>query len=725
MMAAAGWATHLIHERHRKMRNKLAGVLGALALVVSGQMSAGATAAHAATGGYVHVATLAGSACLTSPASAMAVQPTGVLSDGAGGFYVSIADAVHSMICRVGADGSVTPFAGNGTPGFIPGGYGDGVDASKVSLYDPYGIAVRNGTVYFAERMNNLVRKVDPAGVVSIVAGNGAFGYSGDGGPARAAALNQPTGVAVDPAGNVYIADASNNRIRRVDTSGVITTVAGTGVQGFGGDGGPATAAALNFPGDIAFGPASQLYISDGHNNRVRMVAANGVISTVAGGTWPGYAGDKGPASRALLNNPVGLAVDASGSLFIADANNSSVRKVDSTGTISTVAGSGVEGFSGDGGPATQAKLSWPLDVSLDAAGGLLIADNGFNNRVRRVDSTGRISTIAGNGTMGLAADGGPANRAELSQVNDVAVDGVGNVYIADAQSNAVRMVNKSTGAIATIVGGTDGPLSFPSGVVLNGSDLFIADSWHHRVLKRSASGTITTVAGNGQAGYSGDGGAAASARLNVPMGLSVDTQGNLYIADSLNNVIRRVSPTGTISTFAGTGAKTSGSAPLGDGGEAKKATFAGPVGLGFDPARATLYVADRDNHRVRKISLGSGVIATVAGTGNRGFSQDGTAATATLLNAPAAVAVDANGSLFISDHGNCIVRQIDSAGRIATVAGWTPARGVQPICNDYADPSNHPRAWMLQHPLGIAFDSTGNLYVADAYANKVLVLSK
>ncbi len=395
----------------------------------------------------------------------------------------------------------ITTFAGGG-PNNLP--------ALSANLNVPIAVAVGSaGNFYIAARNQHRIFKVDTSGQLTVVvAGIGAVGFGGDGGPATQASLTFPSAVAVDPVGNVFIADRDNNRIRRVDaTTGIITTVAGTGIFGFSGDGGPATSARLARPGGgLAFDSAGNLFIGDStFNHRIRRVdAATGIITTVAG-TGPtgfgagGFSGDGGPATSARLANPVGVAVDSGGHLFIGDTNNNRIRRVDAaTGIITTVAGTGSFGFGGDGGPATNARLAFPRGVAVDNAGNLFIADQN-NQRIRRVDTaTGIITTVAGTGSFGTSGDGGPATNARLANPVGGAVDSGGHLFIADLSSNRIRRVDAATGI-------------------------------------------ITTVAGTGSFGFSGDGGPPTSARLAFPTGVAVDNAGNLFIADSFNNRIRRV----------------------------------------------------------------------------------------------------------------------------------------------------------------------------------------
>ena len=470
----------------------------------------------------------------------------------------------------------------------------------------------------------------------------GVEGFGGDGGPAVEAWLNRPAGVAIDSAGNLYIGDVENFRIRRVDASGIITTVAGTGVRGYSGDGGPAVEAQLLVPADVAVDSAGNLYISSGLGRRVRRVDfATGAITTIAGTGERGPGGDGGPATMATFRDTRDVEVDGAGNIYITDRGGNQVRRVDpsgtitnrggergtrglqrgmaarrlrlgcslpnawrwmpratftlqiasiigsvrwdTTGTITTVAGTGND-FSGEGGPGVLARLNRPHSVTVDDSGNLYIADT-WNHQIHRVDASGIIATVAGTGEFGYSGDGGPAVAAQLIRPWDVAVDGEGNTYIADTQNHAVRRVD--------------------------------------------ASGTITTVAGTGEFGYSGDGGPAVEAQLSYPRGVEVDPDGNVYISDSLNHRIRRVDASGTITTVVGTGEMGFG----GDGGPALAAQLFQAEKLSFDSA-GNLYIADTFNHRIRRVDP-MGTITTVAGQGEGNFSGDGGPALAAQLNAP------------------------------------------------------------------------------------------
>lgn len=345
--------------------------------------------------------------------------------------------------------GSVTSVAGATVDSRQYGFSGDGGPATSAQLYHPRALAFdRTGNVYMADTLNQRIRRIDTAGTITTVAGSGVEGFTGDGGPALQAALNQPHGVAVDAAGNLYIADSANHRIRRVDGHGVITTVAGNGTPDATGDGGPADAALVKDPKTLATDAEGRnLYIADTGNNRVRRIdLESGIITTVAGVTRAGAEGDGGPADRALLNSPRGVWPTREGILYIADTDNHRVRKVDADGTITTVAGTGTAGFSGDGGPAVQAQLNDPRAVAVDASGNVYIGEE-LGQRVRRVDPTGTITTIAGNGTAGFAGDDGPASAAQVDHLRALSLDPHGNLWIADTFNNRVRVISAPAGA--------------------------------------------------------------------------------------------------------------------------------------------------------------------------------------------------------------------------------------------------------------------------------------
>jgi PKD repeat protein len=335
---------------------------------------------------------------------------------------------------------TITTIAGTGTPGFV----GDGGQATSAQLNAPIGVAVdQNGNVYVADAANNRVRRITPAGTITTIAGTGTAGYSGDGGQATSAQLNTPYGVAVDQSGNVYIADVLNYRVRRVTSAGTITTVAGTGIAGSIGDGGQATSAQLNLPEGVAVDANGNLYITEFAGHRVRRVTSAGVITTFAGTGTAGSTGDGGQATSAQLRSPIGVAVDAGGNVYIADTGNHRIRRVTSAGVITTFAGTGTGGFSGDGGQATSAQINGPYGVAVDVGGNVYIGDTA-NNRVRRVTAAGVITTIAGTGTAGNTGDGGPASSAQVNAPTGVAVGRDGSLYLSATNAQRVRKITNA-----------------------------------------------------------------------------------------------------------------------------------------------------------------------------------------------------------------------------------------------------------------------------------------
>ena len=345
--------------------------------------------------------------------------------------------------------GFISTIAGNGTSGFS----GNGGSAISATLASPAAVSVDGaGNVYIVDSGNNSIRKVSTNGVISNFAGNGSCGssYCGDGGAATNAALSNPFGIAIDASGNLYIGDYGNSAVRKVSTNGIITTFAGNGGSGNSGDGGPATNATLTEPAGLATDNNGNLYIADVFNNVIRKVNSLGIISTVAGNGTNGYSGDGSAATAAKLSQPAFAMADAIGNIYIADANNNVIRKVNTNGIISTVAGNGNAFYSGDGGPAISASLDTPSGVAFDASGNLYIVDD-LNHRVRKVNSSGIISTYAGAGIPGYTGDGGPALNADFSFPWGITISTAGNIYIADQGNNVIRKINGSTLSINQI----------------------------------------------------------------------------------------------------------------------------------------------------------------------------------------------------------------------------------------------------------------------------------
>jgi trimeric autotransporter adhesin len=650
----------------------------------------------------------------------------GIALDRHGNLY--IADPNNHRIRKVNtSEGTISTIAGTGQAGYNE----DSKLATRATLNYPSDIAFDTlGNLYIADRANRRIRKINGIdGTISTVAGNGLFGYNGDGGLATEASLMGPLGIALDAEGNIYFSD-ENNVVRKI-ANGIINTIAGVGWYGFEGDGGPATQARLAGPSRLVIDTQGNLLIADTNNHRIRKVDRNsGIISTIAGNGNYQYSGDGGPAINAGMQSPTSIGLDTAGNLFISERFGNRIRKINhSDGNINTIAGNGSSGFGGDGGSPLQASLASPVDVAVSSTGILYIADQG-NHRIRRINADGSIiSSIAGYGYLqsGYCGDKYMASSACLNQPKDVAVDTLGNVYIADKYNFVIRKVNRD-GIITTIAGngsygfsGDGGPaikatLTSPNSVAVDrAGNIFIADQDNYRVRKVAvADGIITTVAGNGSYEHSGDGGPAINAGLRSVSAIALDDERNLYILDQVGVRVRKVNAeSGIISTVAGNG--TNGFS--GDGGLAINASFNYPMGITLDNT-GNLYIADRQNHRIRKVDALTGIITTIAGTGTNGFSGDGGPATNANFSLPSSVSVDAFGNIFISDQANGRIRKITRQdGLVKTVAG----NGISWFAGDGGPATDAS----LYNPEGIAVDKAGTIYIADTQTHRIRAVSQ
>jgi trimeric autotransporter adhesin len=642
---------------------------------------------------------------LTAPMgrlSGMVLQPDG-------SFLVS--DGDNNQIFKITAGGMLSVYAGNGQPGFS----GEGGPALSASLATQQGIAVDGqGNLYIADTSNQRVRKVDTNGIITTVAGNGNAGFAGDGGPAIAAQLSAPWSVAVDGSGTLYIADSGNNRIRKITSNGVISTYAGNGAGKFSGDG-AAVSSSLNSPRGVYLDGTGNLYVADTSNNRIRKIGADGMLVTVVGNGQGGFAGDGGSALQAHLSNPWSVALDASGNLYIADIANYRVREVTTDGKITTIAGNGGIGFSGDGGPATQAQIT-PVTVAVGAGGTVYVADQ-TNERIRAI-TNGTINTIAGMGLYRYRGDGGMATAAVFNNPTNVGFDAQGNLYLTDQENDAIRIIQPG-GTIGTFAGtgaagetGNGGPaksatLYAPWGLGLDtNGNVYFTEAYTNYVRKVDTSGTITRIAGTGAGGSTGDNGPAAQAQVAGPRSVASDLSGNIYIAEDGSSRVRKISPSGVITTVAGNG--TAGFA--GDEGPAVSAQLDHPASVAVDSA-GNLYIADFNNQRVRKVTT-DGKIHTVAGNGNHGSSGDGGLATAAQLNVPVSVAVDNKGNLYIGEHEGHRVRKVTPNGTISTVAG----NGILGFSGD----GGAATSASISQPYGLTVDGSGNLFIADMINGRI-----
>jgi uncharacterized protein (TIGR03437 family) len=637
------------------------------------------------------------------------------VSDKSGNVYLALAQLCQ--VARVSPDGMLTVVAGNGRAGYS----GDGGPAIQASINAPQALAFdADGNLLIADTHGNRVRKVTPDGIITTLAGTGEGGYSGEGGPASAAALSLPDGVAADSAGNVYIADYGNNVVRRVDPQGIITTFAGTGKAGYSGDGKSAILAQLNQPYDVSTDAKGNLYIADNGNNVVRRVDTSGTITTVAGNGSFGNAVEGVKATATPLASPQGVVADAAGNIYIADSNTSVIRRVDASGTIRTYAGGGGSRFYSAPGPALQALLKSPVHVSIAPDGSLLIADKG-QFMVFQVTPGGALTAVAGYSPNFNPLDGGPATSGLLTRPYGAAIDAAGNIFIADSGNHRIRKVamTDAGSAITTVAGNgvpgasgdgiqaTNASIDTPEFIAVDRSgNLYISDTFTHRIRKVTPAGVISTVAGNGQLGSGGDGQQASSAQLAFPQGLAFDAAGNLYIADTQNQKIRRVTPNGVISTFAGNG--KSGFA--GDNGPATGASLNQPWDVTVDLA-GNVYIADVNNLRIRRVDL-NGVITTFAGDPNGSFA-DGIPALKALFAFPSGVTTDSAGNVYIADRFAHHIRKVSLAtGTIATVAG---SNG--PGYN--GDGGQAVRA-LLNDPIKAVVDAAGDIFIVDSANNRL-----
>lgn len=632
------------------------------------------------------------------------------------------------------APGQIVTFAGVG--------YSEGALARDADAGWPMGVARRpDGDLVVVDYHAHRLWRIDRAGVLHRFAGDGVPGDRGDGGPALEARFFYPHDLCQDRAGNLYLSDLGNRTIRRIDyATGMVTRVAGTGAPGRGGDGGPALEAELDCTCGVAVDVEGNIYLSDEWACTIRRIdARTGSIERFAGHDgrhYPsergssrpfvgpglglmGYHGDGGPAAAAGFYHPEHLAFDSRGDLYVCDNSNDRVRKIDlRTGLISTVLGNGQRSSSGDGGPAVAAGTLMPDAICLDARDNLYVGEK-YGFRVRKVDAaTGIVTTLVGNGVPSFGEEGLPGVATGCNSVEaGIWADPDGTVYWGDC-SGRLRRYDGATGIVTTALGGVGvgdgGPataafLCGPGGLAI-GPDgaLYIADVWSQRVRAIDPTdGTIGTVAGNGARAYGGDGGPATAAYLGNPHAVAVDSRGRIAIADTRHSHVRLVERDGTIRSVAGTGFKWD----KGDGGPALGACLVHVEAVAFGPCD-DLYIGDAVG-RIRRVDAANGTITTVAGVGLQGYSGDGGPATAARIGAPTAICFDKQDNLYFSDRACHVVRRVDAAsGRISTVAGvGRPG---------FAPDGTPAREAALDTPWGLALGLDGALYIADSRNNRV-----
>ncbi len=619
--------------------------------------------------------------------------PLGIAVDGEGNLFISDSYPNAEVYKVSASDGAMTGFAGTGFRGIgKPGG-----PAAQTKIYTGSGIAIGEDGVYLADPTSARIWKVDQQGILQLVAGTGSFTISGDGGPAMDAGIAAIAAIAFGPDGSLYLLDSSNARLRKIDPSGVITTVAGTGERGYSGDGGPAISATFSAPQGLAVDATGNIFLADTGNQVIRRIGLDGIIQTIAGG---GDSTEDGPALGVKFSGPAALAFHPDGTLYIGDRNRRMVFRLTAGGNLEAVAGGGNSAQAGV--PALNFDLDSVQSIAFDPQGDLFILDGIY---VHKVDPAGMLTTVAGNGDSG--GDGGPGVDALVHSPDDVAVGTDGQVYIAESEASRVRVLTRD-GIIHTFagngnrVGGSDGSpatdIAFGTPASVDRDDagtVYVGDTLNRK---------IRTVAASGIAG------SVNSGTIPRPDFLAVDRRnGDIYFAYEFGYQVMHIRPGGTPEVFAGTGERGDG----GDGGPADQAQFGRIAGLAVSPVDGGVYVVDLGNNRIRRVS--GGMVETVAGTGLAATRGDGGPAVDAAVAFPLGIAVDNLGRLFIGSSR--YIRMVDTAGVIHTIAGT----GVEGFSGDGGPALEADLGSAL---IGFDADGDGNVYFSDQTNQRIRKLT-
>lgn len=610
---------------------------------------------------------------------------------------------------------TVTTYAGpNGGAGAVDG------PPSVARFNNPWAVAVdAAGNVYVADTGSNAIRRISPAGVTTTlagIAGRPAGNQGSADGTGGAALLNGPGGVAIDAAGNVYFSDMYNQEIRKVSPAGVVTTIAGKPGP-FGFLDGVGTAAKFTNPAGLAVDAAGNLYVADEGNHAIRKITPDGMVTTLAGNGAPGSTDGTGAA--ASFNRPNAVAVDAAGNVYVADTSNYCIRAITPGGVVTTLAGNPHSSGVRDG-TGSAANFNAPFGIAIDKSGNIYVAEHdadqyNTNNRIRKVTLGGVVTTFAAE-SLTTGNVNGQGKAARFYKPTGVAVDKAGNIYVADSGNHAIRkitpdaIVTTLSGSTFDIIGrpsrdgvGNAAEFDLPTGVACDAAgNVYVSDFGSYVIRKVTPDGTVSTFAGTPgpQEGAKSVDGVGAAASFAGPYALAIDKSGNLYTADGVSGAIRKITPDGTVSTIAG-------------GASAAPADkFNNPTGIAVDGS-GNIYVADTGYNIVRKITP-AGAVSTIAGFPGKSGSKDDTGIKA-LFNAPTALAVDAAGNVFVSDSGNHTIRKIAPDGTVTTVAGTSGVVG-------FADGIG-PAA-QLNDVNGMAVDKAGNVIFSDGEINAIRKLT-